>query len=62
MTSWRGPRGIEVEVIRLDRREVFKVTKTGRHGRFLLGYCATIAQVTQHVDLADLVEVIPFPS
>ncbi|MGW6502986.1 transposase [Nonomuraea angiospora] len=60
-TTWQGPRGIEVEVIQLNEKQLFKVTQTGPHGRFLLDYCATIAQVTRHVDLADLVEVIPLP-
>lgn len=57
MAVWRGPNGITVEVIQLNERQLFKVTQTVNAGRYLLGYCATIAQVTRHVDLADLVEV-----
>jgi hypothetical protein len=61
MTRWSGPKGIVVEVIRLDARSLFKVTQTVHGHRYLLGYCATIAQVTKYVDLADLCEVITFP-
>lgn len=61
MAQWSGPKGIVVEVIRLDARPLFKVTQTVRGHRYLLGYCATIAEVTKHVDLADLCEVIDFP-
>lgn len=62
MAVWRGPGGISVEVIRLETRPLLKVTQTVNGRRYLLGYYATIADVTKHVDLADLCEVIRFPS
>lgn len=61
MATWRGPRGIEIEVIQLDARCLYKVTQTVRSHRYLLGYCASVAEVAEHVDLADLVELIDFP-
>lgn len=61
MTRWHGPRGIEVEVILRDTGPMIRIRQTVNGRKYLVGYCATIAQVTQHVDLADLVEVIDFP-
>lgn len=61
MHRWQGPKGIEVEVIQLDHRQLFKVSQRVNGRRYLVGYCGTIAQVAKHVDLADLVEVFPFP-
>ncbi|WP_165969580.1 hypothetical protein [Nonomuraea terrae] len=49
-------------MITLNDRQRFKVTQKTNGRRYLLGYCATIAQVTRHVDLADLVEVVDFPA
>lgn len=62
MATWRGPRGIEVEVIRLDQKQLFKVSQHVNGHRYLLGYCGTIAQVTRYVDLADLCEIVDFPT
>jgi hypothetical protein len=62
VARWHGPRGIEIEIILLDSGPLMKVTQQVNGRRYLLGYCATIADVTKHVDLADLVEVIPFPA
>ncbi|RSN12781.1 hypothetical protein DMB42_11425 [Nonomuraea sp. WAC 01424] len=59
MTRWHGPNGILVEIITLGEKQRFKVTKTVGQRRYLLGYYGTIGQIVQHVDLADLVEVIP---
>ncbi|GAB2918874.1 hypothetical protein ACFMQL_20660 [Nonomuraea fastidiosa] len=61
MAVWSGPGGITVEVIQLDSRALMKVTQTVNGRKYLLGYCATIAELTKHVDLADLVEVVAFP-
>jgi hypothetical protein len=62
MKTWHGPDGILVEVIVLDARPVLKVTQLVNGRAYLLGYCRTIVDVAEHVDLADLVEVIPFPA
>ncbi|MFI7643758.1 hypothetical protein [Nonomuraea sp. NPDC049400] len=62
MAQWSGPNGITVEVIQLNTRPLFKVTQTINGRRYLLGYYATIADLTRHVDLADLCEVISFPA
>lgn len=62
MARWSGPRGIQIEVIRLNDRPLFKITQTVNGHHYLVEYCATIAAVTKHVDLADLVEVLDFPA
>ncbi|MBB6556118.1 hypothetical protein [Nonomuraea rubra] len=63
MTRWRGPRGIEIEVIVLNGYQRFKVTQTVGKRRYLLGYYGNLAGVLHHVgDLADLVEVLDFPA
>ena len=59
---WHGPNGIQVEPIILDARPLLKVTQTVNGRRYLLEYCRTIAHVTAHVDLADLIEVIDLPA
>ena len=58
---WRGPDGIEVEAIVLNGRPRLRVSQRVNGRRYLLSYCRTIRDVEQHVDLADLVEVIAFP-
>jgi hypothetical protein len=58
---WRGPDGITVEVIILDRRPLLRVTQTVRGRRYRLGDCARPSEVALYVDLADLVEVIELP-
>lgn len=60
MATWRGPDGLLVEVIVLDRRPRLRVSQTIRGRRYHLAYCS-LAQLTEYVDLADLCEVIPFP-
>ncbi|SDL72500.1 hypothetical protein SAMN05421874_1282 [Nonomuraea maritima] len=61
MSVWLGPNSILVEVIQLDTRALMKVTQRVHGRRYLIGYCATIGELTRHVDLAELVEVIAFP-
>ncbi|SEL46104.1 hypothetical protein [Nonomuraea pusilla] len=61
MTSWYGPDGIVVEVIVLDRRPRLRVTQLVNGRRYLVAYCTRVADVARHVDLADLVEILPFP-
>lgn len=39
-----------------------KVSQHVNGTRYLLGYCATIGELTRHVDLADLVEILEFPA
>ncbi|WP_250212637.1 hypothetical protein [Acrocarpospora catenulata] len=39
-----------------------RVTRLNQHGRYLLAYCGTPQEVAKHVDLADLVQVIPLPA
>ncbi|MEU6710036.1 hypothetical protein ABZ897_01040 [Nonomuraea sp. NPDC046802] len=62
MTHWCAPKGIEVELIQLDHKQLFKVSQHVNGRRYLLGYCATIAQIARYVDLADLVEIVQFPA
>jgi len=59
VATWYGPDGIRVEAIILDQRPRLRVTQIVNGRSYLLGYCATVRQVAAHVDLADLVEVIP---
>jgi len=59
---WRGPNGIQVEVIMLDSGPMLKITQTVNGHRYINGYARTIADLTKHVDLADLVEVVDFPT
>ncbi|HUR74468.1 MAG TPA: hypothetical protein VMZ00_09330 [Sporichthya sp.] len=61
MATWRGPDGILVEPIVLDRRPCLRVSQVVRGRRYHLAYC-NLAQLAQYVDLADLCEVIAFPS
>ncbi|MEU4511798.1 hypothetical protein AB0G05_20080 [Nonomuraea wenchangensis] len=61
MAVWSGPGGITVEVIQLESRALMKVCQVVNGRRYLLGYCATIGELTRYADLADLVEVIAFP-
>jgi hypothetical protein len=56
---WRGPDGIQIEAIILNRRPLLRVTQTVNGRRYTLGYCTRPAEVAMYVDLADLVEVIP---
>lgn len=62
MAVWRGPRGIEVEVIVLGEAARLRVTQVLGGRRWHVANCRTIREVEQHVDLADLVEVITFPA
>lgn len=57
MTRWVGTDGWEVEGIVLDGRPLLRVQHLG----YLVAYCRTVSEVAQHVDLADLVEVVPLP-
>ena len=61
MAVWRGPDGLLVEPIVLGRRPCLRVSRIVRGRRFHEAYCS-LAQLTQHVDLADLVEVYDFPN
>lgn len=61
MAVWRGPDGIQVEVIVLGTRPCLRVSQVVNGRRFHIGYWS-LGELAKHVDLADLVEVIPFPS
>ncbi|MEU8151815.1 transposase [Nonomuraea sp. NPDC048901] len=61
MRVWRGPGGIEVEAIVLDRTPLYKITQKVNNRRYFVADCRTVRDVEQHVDLADLVEVIQLP-
>ena len=60
MAAWHGPGGILVEVIVLDKRACLRVSQIVNGRRYHQAYCS-LAELPQHVDLADLVEVIAFP-
>ncbi|WP_285699741.1 transposase [Actinomadura sp. NBRC 104412] len=57
---WVGPRGWDVELIRLDGRSILRARQHG----VLRGYYATIAELevvlaAAGLTMADLVEVLP---
>lgn len=54
---WIGVDGWEVEVVTLNGLARYRVRHLGYH----IAYCRTVRQVAQHVDLADLVEVLTLP-
>lgn len=60
VTRWHGPDGIQVEVIILNRSPLYRVSQIVNGRRYHVAYAATIERLAEHVDLADLVEVIPF--
>ncbi|GGP17230.1 transposase [Nonomuraea glycinis] len=55
---WVGSDGCEIVLATRAGRQVLRVR---RHGR-LVADCASVEEVARHVDLADLCEVIAFPS
>jgi hypothetical protein len=58
---WRGPRGIEVEIIILDRSPRLRVSQVLGGQRWHIANCKSVSELAQHVDLADLVEVHTLP-
>ena len=60
MATWRGPDGIEVEVVVLDKRTCLRVTQVVNGRRYHDVDCG-LAELTEYVDLADLCEVVAFP-
>ncbi|GAB3899835.1 hypothetical protein GCM10027612_60420 [Microbispora bryophytorum subsp. camponoti] len=46
--------GHEVDPVVIEGRPLLRVRHRGYH----IGYCASVAEVAAHVDLADLVEVV----
>ena len=57
---WVAPRGLDVELIRLDGHAVFRA----RQHRVLIRYCRTVADLEDvlaaaRLTAADLVEVLP---
>ncbi|MEV1245071.1 transposase [Nonomuraea sp. NPDC049750] len=61
MRHWRGPRGIRIEAIILDRRPTLRITQTIGRRQYLIAYCRTVREVGEYVQLHELVEVIPLP-
>jgi hypothetical protein len=55
---WVGPGNVEVEHIILDGRSTLRVCWRRGSRRYVVAYCRSIRELTQHVELADLVEVI----
>lgn len=55
MSRWVGVNGWEVEVVVLGGRQTLRVRHLGYH----IAYCRTVAELGRHVNLADLVEVVP---
>lgn len=62
MTRWHGPDGVEVEIIVLNVAPLYKVSQTVNGRRYHVAYAATIERLAEHVELADLVEVVDFPA
>ncbi|WP_144070241.1 transposase [Nonomuraea indica] len=65
MRVWRGPDGIEIAVITLDRghgpRQVYRVVHHSPTRTTVVDYATSVRQIEQWVNLADLVEVIDLP-
>ncbi|MFI6595024.1 hypothetical protein ACIBHX_02180 [Nonomuraea sp. NPDC050536] len=60
MSVWHGHGGIIIEVISLNGRPTFRVTRrTGEHV-YLVGYCARVEELRARfeIDLADLLEEV----
>jgi hypothetical protein len=56
---WVGVDGFEVELVVLDRLPILRISQRVGRTRYWHADCRTPAEVAEHVDLADLVEVIP---
>ncbi|WP_432922758.1 transposase [Microbispora sp. CA-135349] len=54
MRRWVSSQGHEVDPVVIEGRQLLRVRHLGYH----VGYCASVAEVAGHVDLADLVEVV----
>ncbi|MEU6412758.1 transposase [Microbispora sp. NPDC046933] len=54
MRRWVSSEGYEVDPVVIEGRQLLRV----RHLGFHIGYCASVAEVAAHVELADLVEVV----
>lgn len=61
MAKWYGPDGLLIEPIVLGTRPCLRVSQVVNGRRYHVGYWS-IRELAAHVDLADLCEVIPFPS
>ncbi|HUR05490.1 MAG TPA: hypothetical protein VM347_23310 [Nonomuraea sp.] len=65
MSVWRGPGGIEVQVITLDRgrgpRQMYRVICRGVYRDVVVCDTRRIREIRQWVRLEDLVEVIDLP-
>lgn len=46
-------------MIQLDQRQHIRVSQVVGGRDIVIAYCRSVAEVAVHVDLADLVEVIP---
>ncbi|NJP26454.1 transposase [Microbispora hainanensis] len=57
MHRWMSSEGHEVDVVVIEGRALLRVRHLGYH----IGYCASVAEVAAHLDLADLVEVVDLP-
>jgi hypothetical protein len=55
---WVGSDGCEIVLAMRGGRQVLRVRRGGR----LVADCVTVEEVARHVDLAELCEVIAFPS
>ncbi|MEU7894221.1 hypothetical protein AB0B45_15330 [Nonomuraea sp. NPDC049152] len=55
---WRPAAGHEIELIILNGRPCLRVSQWIAGRRYLIAYAWNVRQVAQHVDLADLVEVV----
>ncbi|WP_405140677.1 transposase [Sphaerisporangium sp. NBC_01403] len=53
-----GTNGIEVERIVLNGRPRLRVSWADGRNRHVIAYCKTVSELREHVDLADLVEVV----
>ncbi|GII76424.1 hypothetical protein Sru01_14060 [Sphaerisporangium rufum] len=57
MARWVGGRGFEVDTVTLDGGARLRVRQYG----VVVAYCRTVAEVAEHVDLAELAELIILP-
>ncbi|MFB4280876.1 hypothetical protein ACBJ59_36690 [Nonomuraea sp. MTCD27] len=58
MAIWRGPDGLIVEIIVLNRSPLYKISQMIKGHRYFVAYAHDVDTLTKHVELADLVEVI----
>jgi hypothetical protein len=55
---WQGVDGFEVELVVLDRLPILRISQRVGRNRYWHADCRTPAEVAEHLDLGDLVEIV----